>query len=97
MLHIFYVLYYRRSARSSVAHGGSTSTCTCEALWDFGKYVKGKNLKVPEGSVDVLLGSVDVAVIKGRVLNLLFIIYVQRLFFISVKMSSPEPKNWIKS
>ena len=52
--------------RDLVAHGGSTSTCTCEAKWDFGKYHK--YLKVPRGSV--LLGSIDVAVIKGRVLNL---------------------------
>ena len=37
MLHIFYVLhvYYGRSARSSVAHFGSTSTCTCEARWEY--------------------------------------------------------------
>ena len=48
MLHIFFVPYCGRSARSSVAHGGSTSTCTCEAKWDFGKYLKGNILRFPK-------------------------------------------------
>ena len=70
MLHIFYVLYYGDQRDPVLLISAQHRLARVKLSGILGNILRVRWGRVPEGTVDALLASADVAAIKGRLLNL---------------------------